>query len=38
MLAANIRRAVVMKVGQLVGIVSNMETFQFVEEHGWGPD
>jgi isocitrate dehydrogenase len=38
MLDANIRRAVVMKGGQLVGIVSDTDIFQAVEEHGWGPD
>jgi isocitrate dehydrogenase len=38
MLDANIRRAVVMKSGQLVGIVSDTDIFQAVEEHGWGPD
>jgi isocitrate dehydrogenase len=38
MLDANIRRAVVMKSGQLVGIVSDTDIFQSVEERGWGPD
>ncbi len=38
MLDANIRRAVVMKDGQLVGIVSDTDIFQSVEERGWGPD
>lgn len=38
MLDANIRRAVVMKDGQLVGIVSDTNIFQCVEERGWGPD
>jgi isocitrate dehydrogenase len=38
MLDANIRRAVVMKEGQLVGIVSDTDIFQTVEERGWGPD
>ena len=38
MLDANIRRAVVMKGGQLVGIVSDTDIFQTVEERGWGPD
>ena len=37
MLDANIRRAVVMKGGQLVGIVSDTDIFQSVEERGWGP-
>jgi len=37
MLDANIRRAVVMKSGQLVGIVSDTDIFQSVEERGWGP-
>ncbi len=38
MLDANIRRAVVMQGGQLVGIVSDTDIFQSVEERGWGPD
>jgi isocitrate dehydrogenase len=38
MLDANIRRAVVMKDGQLIGIVSDTDIFQCVEERGWGPD
>ncbi len=38
MLDANIRRAVVMKGGHLVGIVSDTDIFQSVEERGWGPD
>lgn len=38
MLDANIRRAVVMKEGKLVGIVSDTDIFQSVEERGWGPD
>lgn len=38
MLDANIRRAVVMKEGKLVGIVSDTDIFQCVEERGWGPD
>ena len=38
MLDANIRRAVVLKSGELVGIVSDTDIFQAVEEHGWGPD
>ena len=38
MLNANIRRAVVMQGGQLVGIVSDTDIFQSVEERGWGPD
>jgi isocitrate dehydrogenase len=38
MLDANIRRAVVMKNGKLVGIVSDTDIFQSVEERGWGPD
>ena len=38
MLDANIRRAVVMKSGKLVGIVSDTDIFQSVEERGWGPD
>jgi isocitrate dehydrogenase len=38
MLDANIRRAVVMQGGKLVGIVSDTDIFQSVEERGWGPD
>jgi len=38
MLDANIRRAAVMKDGRLVGIVSDTDVFQAVEERGWGPD
>ena len=38
MLDANIRRAVVMQGGRLVGIVSDTDIFQSVEERGWGPD
>ncbi len=38
MLDANIRRAVVMKSGRLIGIVSDTDIFQSVEERGWGPD
>jgi len=38
MLDANIRRAVVMKDGKLVGIVSDTDIFQAVEERGWGPE
>jgi len=38
MLDANIRRAVVMKDGQLAGIVSDTDIFQTVEERGWGPE
>ena len=38
MLDANIRRAVVLKGGKLVGIVSDTDIFQSVEERGWGPD
>ncbi len=38
MLDANIRRAVVMQNGHLVGIVSDTDIFQSVEERGWGPD
>ena len=38
MLDANIRRAAVMKGGKLVGIVSDTDIFQSVEERGWGPD
>jgi len=38
MLDANIRRAVVMKDGKLVGIISDTDIFQCVEERGWGPD
>ena len=38
MLDANIRRAAVMKDGRLVGIVSDTDIFQAVEERGWGPE
>jgi isocitrate dehydrogenase len=38
MLDANIRRAVVMQGGKLIGIVSDTDIFQSVEERGWGPD
>jgi isocitrate dehydrogenase len=38
MLDANIRRAAVMKDGKLVGIVSDTDIFQAVEERGWGPE
>ncbi len=38
MLDANIRRAVVMQDGKPVGIVSDTDIFQAVEERGWGPD
>ena len=38
MLDANIRRAVVLKSGKLVGIVGDTDIFQSVEERGWGPD
>ena len=38
MLDANIRRAVVMQNGRLIGIVSDTDIFQSVEERGWGPD
>lgn len=38
MLDANIRRAVVMQDGRPVGIVSDTDIFQAVEERGWGPD
>jgi isocitrate dehydrogenase len=38
MLDANIRRAAVMKDGKLVGIISDTDIFQAVEERGWGPE
>jgi isocitrate dehydrogenase len=38
MLDANIRRAAVMKDGILVGIISDTDIFQAVEERGWGPE
>ncbi|HLF28319.1 MAG TPA: CBS domain-containing protein [Anaerolineae bacterium] len=38
MLDSNIRRAAVMKDGKLLGIVSDTNIFQAVEERGWGPD
>ena len=34
----NIRRAAMMKDGRLVGIVSDTDIFQAVEEGGWGPE
>ena len=38
MLDANIRRAAVMKDGRLVGVISDTDIFQAVEERGWGPE
>ncbi len=38
MLDANIRRAAVMKDGRLIGIVSDIDILQAVEERGWGPE
>ncbi len=38
MLDANIRRAAVMKDGKLVGVISDTDIFQAVEERGWGPE
>lgn len=37
LLETNIRRAVVQERGQPVGIISDTDIFQVVEESGWGP-
>jgi isocitrate dehydrogenase len=37
MIARNIRRAVVQQGGEPVGIISDTDIFQVVEERGWGP-
>ena len=37
MIARNIRRAVVQQSGEPVGIISDTDIFQVVEERGWGP-
>ena len=37
MLEKNIRRAVVQEEGRPIGIVSDTDIFQVVEERGWGP-
>lgn len=37
MINRNIRRAVVREEGQPVGIISDTDIFQVVEERGWGP-
>jgi isocitrate dehydrogenase len=38
MLDGNVRRVVIYEDNQPVGIVSDTDIFQFVEERGWGPD
>lgn len=38
MIETNIRRAVVREHGRPVGIVSDTDIFQVVEERGWGPE
>lgn len=37
MINQNIRRAVVQESGQPIGIISDTDIFQVVEERGWGP-
>ena len=37
MIDKNIRRAVVSQGGEPVGIISDTDLFQVVEERGWGP-
>lgn len=37
MIGRNIRRAVVQEAGRPVGIISDTDIFQVVEERGWGP-
>ena len=37
MIAKNIRRAVVQEEGRPIGIISDTDIFQVVEERGWGP-
>ncbi|MBK9710427.1 MAG: CBS domain-containing protein [Kouleothrix sp.] len=37
MITRNIRRAIIAEQGQPVGIVSDTDIFQVVEERGWGP-
>ncbi len=38
MIDSNIRRAVVSEHGRAVGIISDTDIFQVVEERGWGPE
>jgi isocitrate dehydrogenase len=38
MLKSNVRRVVIYQEEKPVGIVSDTDMFQFVEERGWGPD
>lgn len=38
MLESNVRRIVVHQDGKPVGIVSDTDILQFVEERGWGPE
>lgn len=38
MIDKNIRRLVVLENDRPVGIVSDTDIFQFVEDHGWGPE
>lgn len=38
MVEKNIRRAVVKQDGRPVGIISDTDIFQFVDERGWGPE
>lgn len=38
MLEANVRRVVIYEEGRPVGIISDTDLFQFVEERGWGPE
>jgi isocitrate dehydrogenase len=38
MLNANIRRVVIYQEESPIGIISDTDIFQFVEEHGWGSD
>jgi isocitrate dehydrogenase len=38
MIDSNIRRAAVREHGRVVGIISDTDIFQVVEERGWGPE
>lgn len=38
MIDKNIRRVIVLEEDKPVGIVSDTDIFQFVEDHGWGPE
>lgn len=38
MIDSNIRRAVVREMGRPVGIISDTDIFQIVEDRGWGPE